>query len=60
MENTVKLHIRVIDIPATALAAEVETLLNEPYEAGFYLEKTQMAGLPSGVSVRAFYKIRSK
>jgi hypothetical protein len=53
-----KARIRVVDVPITATAEEVERLLNAPYEEGYYTYSQAHLNLPEGVTMRAFYKLR--
>jgi hypothetical protein len=55
-----KVHIRVVDIPTTATAAEAEQLLNAPYAEGYYADRLSQLGLPDGVGIRAFFRLRVK
>lgn len=51
---------RVVDIPANASAAEVEALINAPCEDGYYCDYKTATGLPDGMVLRMFYKLRVK
>jgi hypothetical protein len=46
-------HVLVIDIPPDATAAEVEQLLNEPYERGFYLFR-MISRWPTSIDTQRF------
>lgn len=55
-----KPRIRVVDVPVTATAAEVEALVNAPYADGYYSDHMVVSNLPEGVGSRFFYKLRVK
>lgn len=55
-----KPKIRVVDVPSNAPAEEVERLLNGPCEDGYYSDKIVFSGLPEGVGVRGYFKLRMK
>jgi len=50
---------RVVDVPATASAVQAEELINAPCEDGYYSYYQMATGLPEGVGVRFFYKLRA-
>jgi hypothetical protein len=54
--NVNALKIRVIDVPANVTAEQAERILNEPYEAGYYLDKTFLG--MDGAGIRAVYRQR--
>ncbi len=55
-----KLRIRVVDVPTTAVAEEVEQMLNAPYEDGYYLDRIVQTGIPEGVGTRGLFRLRMK
>jgi hypothetical protein len=53
-----KKHILVVDVPANATAAEVEQMLNAPYEDGYYVQ-TIACGVP-GAESRAIFRLHKR
>lgn len=51
-----ELKIRVVDIPVNVTAEQAERLLNEPFDANYYLDKT-FPGL-GGLGIRAVFRQR--
>lgn len=68
--NKSRLHsslpkVRVLDIrdvPGGVTAEELEAKLNEPCDAGYYLDRYFYAptNAPEGTAIRAFFKLRAK
>ncbi len=52
----------IMDVPGGVTAEELEAKLNEPCDAGYYLDRylCSPANAPEGVAVRAFFKLRAK
>jgi len=55
-----KPKMRVVDIPNAATAVEAEALLNGPCDDGYYNHYQTAIGLPEGISLRFFYRLRAK
>jgi hypothetical protein len=58
LEMDVEKRILIVDVPPDATADQAESLLNAPYESGYYLDKLTFGW--DGVGARAFYRLHVK